>query len=154
MEKEGVTVKGVIIDRRKGETNNHTTFYITYRFSPENSEQSYTREASVEGEFYHSQKVGDTLSIRYLATNPEVSRLPKEFYSQSELNSFYILGAGLSLPVFFIWGMVWMSWYGFYIEDRRVAEHAQRKLAHKRERKERRYARKLPSTIRAKLGME
>ncbi|MBC8076659.1 MAG: DUF3592 domain-containing protein [Chloroflexales bacterium] len=72
----GVDTAAVVVDARIDDTGDGDTYYVTCRFSVATSngdERVYTAEQSVSHDAYQRLSIGSNTSVRYVASNPNVS---------------------------------------------------------------------------------
>jgi hypothetical protein len=72
------SVEGVITGQRKGVIGNISqtaTYFVTYQFNPTESKTPYHKEQGVRDDLFNKLKTGDSVRIKYLPTDPNVSTL-------------------------------------------------------------------------------
>ena len=76
-----VVVAGRIIDQRIKETNDSTSYYVTYQYDiplPQGKRQQFTKTESVSAQTYKGLEFGGQVMVRYAPVIPEISGIQSE----------------------------------------------------------------------------
>jgi hypothetical protein len=92
---EGVPTIGTYIDRDIESTGDGTFYSLIYNYTVD--DHVYRRSYSTNKQFYDSTEIGDTIQIRYLPNNPNISRTVVEL--EQPPHSGMIFGTVWSLIV-------------------------------------------------------
>jgi len=70
---DGVTLTGVVTDKRIETGDDSTSFRLVYEFAPSNG-RSFRGSTSVDESRYRQVQVGDPITVTYLPDNPTTNR--------------------------------------------------------------------------------
>lgn len=78
----GITAHGVIFDRWEEKISESHSYYVAYVYRvPKQGRQVFTGAVSIlNSQSYHQQKVGDSVSVRYLPNKPQISALLSSYW--------------------------------------------------------------------------
>jgi hypothetical protein len=96
----GVTTQGKVIDRRTETDEGSRDYYVTYRFS--HNDTIYTREQSVSHKFYDNSWRDSSVTVLYSPDNPQTSRLGDSISPPILITLFVMLWNGLVSLFMFI----------------------------------------------------
>lgn len=98
----GVSVQGTVRDKRViVDPEGSDRYFITYAFAA--SGRSVEREQQVKGETYRALGKNDSIEIRYLVNNPQISRVNGEFFPDFWEKTFLLIVFVLPLHCCAIW---------------------------------------------------
>jgi hypothetical protein len=93
---EGVVVQGSVQLLRMEEDDNLTTYYVDYQFiAPIKGDPTRIQGSqSVSSDFYRSLREGQTIQVRYAASDPDLSTLEAEFGPPNIIPLLFFGGTG------------------------------------------------------------
>ncbi|MBZ0305059.1 MAG: DUF3592 domain-containing protein [Anaerolineae bacterium] len=102
LKNDGVLTQGKMIDHDLSENSEGTGYYITYFFVA--NDRTYTKEQSVSSDLFYRFTPDAPVTIRYLPTNPDKSRIEGEGMSPWAFLGFSV--CWMSFVMLAVWGIV------------------------------------------------
>jgi len=115
MQQSGVVTFATVTQLKIDEDSEGDTFYASYRFSLSNAQgyHAYSKTKSVGKQLYYTLEKGGPIPIRYLKSDPNISRVGA---SETLPGEAIALGGFALLWNSIIGSIVWAFSYGFWLE--------------------------------------